>query len=201
MEPSKTVQAWARRTIADYVSSSVSVCGNFQALLRELLPGGEQSSIDAVHLKDDLVYHVPRAVVIGGESAGKSTLMERMTGFPFFPRANRICTRCPVILRMVTDASVPDAYGIDVITFGNVLTECGADSAKVFINKPCRIRIAVEVVGFMNMAVEVHGKLESLRFDVSNGLTQYMYPGAPPDRTVPWDVKLPRLYTYSHGFK
>lgn len=129
MAPSDKAQSWSRKTIADYVSSGASVCGNFQALVRELLPEGRQSAIDAVQLKNADVYRVPRAVVIGGESVGKSTLGERMTGFPIFPRAARVCTRCPVIVHMRTDPSV-DGHSIDVAAPSNQLTNC-TDPVKV----------------------------------------------------------------------
>jgi GTPase SAR1 family protein len=43
---------------------------------------------------------LPRIVVIGGESSGKSSLLERIAGQPIFPRDREICTRCPIKLSL-----------------------------------------------------------------------------------------------------
>ncbi|KAJ1622017.1 hypothetical protein T492DRAFT_885971, partial [Pavlovales sp. CCMP2436] len=42
----------------------------------------------------------PRIVVIGSESTGKSTLLERLAMMPLFPRARRTCTRVPIHLHL-----------------------------------------------------------------------------------------------------
>ena len=42
----------------------------------------------------------PQIVVIGDESAGKSTVLEQLTMFPVFPRSRRFCTRCAIHLRL-----------------------------------------------------------------------------------------------------
>ena len=48
----------------------------------------------------------PRIVVIGDESAGKSTILEQLANMPIFPRNRRFCTRLPIHLRLRRD---PDA--------------------------------------------------------------------------------------------
>jgi len=42
----------------------------------------------------------PHIVVIGSESTGKSTLLERLAMMPLFPRARRTCTRVPIHLHL-----------------------------------------------------------------------------------------------------
>jgi hypothetical protein len=38
----------------------------------------------------------PKIVVIGNESHGKSTLLERIVGLPIFPKSRELCTRCVI---------------------------------------------------------------------------------------------------------
>src|SRR5947207_5306327 len=39
---------------------------------------------------------LPKIIVVGGESAGKSSVLERSAGCPIFPRKIGICTKMPV---------------------------------------------------------------------------------------------------------
>ena len=43
-------------------------------------------------------YPLPKVVVIGNESSGKSSLLENITKCHIFPRSTGICTRCPIHL-------------------------------------------------------------------------------------------------------
>eukprot|EP00122_Pirum_gemmata_P013058 Pgem_evm1s12147 len=45
-------------------------------------------------------FKLPRVVVVGEESCGKSSTLERLVGFQFFPMDNDLCTRMPIELRM-----------------------------------------------------------------------------------------------------
>ena len=46
------------------------------------------------------VWQTPVLVVLGAESTGKSTLMERLIMMNMFPRAKKICTRVPILVRL-----------------------------------------------------------------------------------------------------
>ena len=48
----------------------------------------------------ELRFSVPRIVVIGEESSGKSSTLERIASFKFFPSDRRLCTRMPIELRL-----------------------------------------------------------------------------------------------------
>ncbi|KAH9475551.1 Interferon-induced GTP-binding protein Mx [Psilocybe cubensis] len=50
------------------------------------------------------VFDVPRVVVIGGQSSGKSSLVEAVSGITV-PRDSGTCTRCPMDCSMSSDAS------------------------------------------------------------------------------------------------
>lgn len=45
-------------------------------------------------------YHLPKIIVIGEESAGKSSLLENITKCKLFPRDKKLCTKCPIIIRL-----------------------------------------------------------------------------------------------------
>ena len=45
-------------------------------------------------------WQPPQVVVVGNESSGKSTLLERLAMMPLFPRDRRICTRMPILIRL-----------------------------------------------------------------------------------------------------
>ena len=54
----------------------------------------DMSVISSLNLKP------PQIVVLGNESHGKSTLLERLIGFPIFPRDKGLCTRCPIRVQL-----------------------------------------------------------------------------------------------------
>jgi len=45
-------------------------------------------------------WQPPQLVVIGQESSGKSTVLERLAMMPIFPRDDNICTRLPIHVRL-----------------------------------------------------------------------------------------------------
>eukprot|EP00756_Hemistasia_phaeocysticola_P039426 Hpha_TRINITY_DN16813_c0_g2::TRINITY_DN16813_c0_g2_i1::g.152053::m.152053 len=56
-------------------------------------------SLDRFCLPKDVVlpeFRMPAMIVLGNESVGKSTLLERLVGFPILPRDRDVCTRMPV---------------------------------------------------------------------------------------------------------
>eukprot|EP01036_Dinobryon_divergens_P038251 gene38251-50183_t len=51
-------------------------------------------------LFNKLEWQPPQLVVIGGEGVGKSTLLERLTGYPVFPRSKGRSTRVPIRVQL-----------------------------------------------------------------------------------------------------
>jgi GTP-binding protein EngB required for normal cell division len=45
-------------------------------------------------------YKLPRIIVVGNESSGKSSLLENITKCQLFPRDSKICTKCPILVKM-----------------------------------------------------------------------------------------------------
>ena len=50
-----------------------------------------------------LALDLPQIVVIGGQSAGKSSVLESFVGTDFLPRGSNIVTRRPLILQLIND--------------------------------------------------------------------------------------------------
>ncbi|CEM15039.1 unnamed protein product [Vitrella brassicaformis CCMP3155] len=101
---------------------------------------------------------VPGVVVCGDQSAGKSSVLERIMGVPF-PRAQGTCTKTPTILMGETDASadgvsvwvslkedITDAEELnDIKDIGNKITELTDDLVRqegsAIVNRPIYVRI------------------------------------------------------------
>ncbi|KAL7794521.1 Dynamin central region domain-containing protein [Trichoderma ceciliae] len=77
--------------------------------------------LTTVNKLQDLVFNtigsdsldLPQIVVVGSQSAGKSSVLENIVGRDFLPRGSGIVTRRPLILQLINideDESVPDPY-------------------------------------------------------------------------------------------
>ena len=44
---------------------------------------------------------LPQIAVVGGQSSGKSSVLENIVGRDFLPRGSGIVTRCPLVLQLV----------------------------------------------------------------------------------------------------
>lgn len=61
------------------------------------------------HVCQAVAIPLPGVVVVGEQSAGKSSLLENISGIQF-PRAQNTCTRMPCILTMLTDPAAIQPY-------------------------------------------------------------------------------------------
>jgi hypothetical protein len=67
-------------------------------------------------------WQLPTFIVLGSESAGKSTLLERVSMFPIFPRAEAICTRMAIRIELRrTDEPEPPLLSVVDMTSGREL--------------------------------------------------------------------------------
>ena len=53
-------------------------------------------------------FQLPRVIVVGGRSAGKSSLLESITKCPIFPRHRDFCTKAPIRLCMKNDPTASE---------------------------------------------------------------------------------------------
>eukprot|EP01040_Poterioochromonas_malhamensis_P014225 gene14225-15729_t len=68
-----------------------------------------------------LDFEAPKIVVLGNESHGKSTILERVIGLPLFPKEKGICTRC--VVRVHMRRCVADQPSLAEISVRRVLIE------------------------------------------------------------------------------
>ena len=54
---------------------------------------------------------LPQIVVVGGQSSGKSSVLESIVGKDFLPRGNNICTRRPISITLINTPSVEKPWG------------------------------------------------------------------------------------------
>lgn len=56
------------------------------------------------------VLDMPQIAVVGGQSSGKSSVLENIVGKDFLPRGSGIVTRRPLILQLIYDESVREGF-------------------------------------------------------------------------------------------
>ena len=61
------------------------------------------------HVCQSVEIPLPGVVVVGEQSAGKSSLLENISGIQF-PRAQNTCTRMPCVLTLLTDPTVQESF-------------------------------------------------------------------------------------------
>ena len=109
----KAMYTWAQRLNAIDISSDV----DDMATENEQPNGQSSSSSDVVNTMNRSSYGriirtvrriptlsqvtLPTIVVVGSESAGKSSTLERIAGLSLFPRDAKICTRMPIKLSLI----------------------------------------------------------------------------------------------------
>ena len=57
-----------------------------------------QNALNQIKAKNSI--DLPQLVVVGAQSAGKSSVLESIVGKDFLPRGSGIVTRCPLVLQL-----------------------------------------------------------------------------------------------------
>ncbi|KAF7990473.1 hypothetical protein HCN44_000278 [Aphidius gifuensis] len=96
--------------------------------MEKLIPFMNQIQDILTKNADSLKFDLPQIVVIGGQSAGKDTVLENFVGKVFLPRGNGIVTRRPLILQLITNKYSDEEYAEFEHT----------ESAKFRINEICK---------------------------------------------------------------
>lgn len=88
--------------------SSRAPAGDSQHLGAALIPLVNRLQDITASLGVDIGVDLPQVAVVGGQSSGKSSVLEALVGRAFLPRAPGICTRRPLVLQLVRE---PQARG------------------------------------------------------------------------------------------
>ncbi|XP_054271431.1 dynamin-1-like protein [Macrosteles quadrilineatus] len=71
------------------------------------------NQLQDVFLVSGQVVDLPQVVVVGSQSAGKSSVLEHLVGKSFLPRGVGVVTRCPLVLQLVHSSNdVVEEYAI-----------------------------------------------------------------------------------------
>jgi GTP-binding protein EngB required for normal cell division len=74
--------------------------------------GKIKNTVNEVFDNEDMnQYILPTVIVIGCESTGKSSLLENITKCQIFPRDSKICTKCPIKVKLTN--SINNQYSIE----------------------------------------------------------------------------------------
>ena len=107
---SKFRQAYVKKTSPLFDGESIfkqlhhSSFGRFQSAVQ---------SVNSLWPDVDLTFELPTVIVIGGRSAGKSSLLENITKCSVFPRHRDVCTKRPIKLQL-KQVSSPEAASVQV---------------------------------------------------------------------------------------
>lgn len=81
---------------------------------------------DAFSVLGQSPLDLPQIAVVGGQSAGKSSVLENIVGRDFLPRGSGIVTRRPLVLKLVTVPSLKQEYAEFLHLPGTKITEWAA---------------------------------------------------------------------------
>lgn len=117
---SKSVGQVVPNLRAAFLDSKMDVIPEISGLTRAHSSDVFEALDNLMHLDlmSRLKLQAPQIVVIGSENHGKSTLLERLIGFPIFPRSRSLCTRCPIRVKLRRYAGV----AISTISVRNRIT-------------------------------------------------------------------------------
>ena len=109
-------QAAQRGAASSEAVTSIAELGRMFALLDGRLRGLLAATLDG--------WQPPQIVVVGEESSGKSSVLERLMMTPLLPRAESICTRLPIHVRLRrSDQALPPT--LEVFNVATNATERG----------------------------------------------------------------------------
>lgn len=108
-----------------------------------------------------VAFKLPTVIVVGGKSAGKSSLLENITKCPVFPRDPALCTKMPVKLQLIqvakeSECSVTIGWRGSLISLeskDNILQEVAKvmDSVDGIVTDELTVAIC-QVQAFSNMS-------------------------------------------------
>jgi GTP-binding protein EngB required for normal cell division len=96
---------WTKKPEPKKVSPHLKGINLFNKMQTSLFGKVKQTFTEIFSQEDIKNYILPKVVVIGNESTGKSSLLENITKCQIFPRDNKLCTKCPVHVKMFNGSS------------------------------------------------------------------------------------------------
>lgn len=139
--------------------------------------GKIKSTFSALFTEEDIKqYSLPKVIVIGNESTGKSSLLENITKCQLFPRDSKLCTKCPVHVKLTHGSS---KYIVSL-----------PDTTKTNTNKVIKIEnkhdIYTIISDYMNKLPTDHISETEITIDITdNNIPTFEFYDLPGIRTYP----------------
>lgn len=119
---------------------------------------------DVFAASDSSGIDLPQIVVVGAQSAGKSSVLENIVGKSFLPRGTGIVTRCPLVLQLVHTPGKKDDFATFqhntnrvFVDYDSICKEIEAQTAKIAgKNKgvsPTSINLKIHSPRFLNLTL------------------------------------------------
>lgn len=93
--------------------------------------GKAKATVESILGKEEMTnYTMPKVIMIGDESTGKSSVLENLIKCPVLPRASKMCTKCPICIKLDSGAnrySVEFKGGITAIGNKNMIAKTVSD--------------------------------------------------------------------------
>jgi GTP-binding protein EngB required for normal cell division len=104
--------------IATVLKSSEFFKGNnLKKTMEQSLFGKIKETLLALFTQKEIeTFQMPKVIVIGNESTGKSSLLENITKCQLFPRDSKLCTKCPVRVCMASKGN--QKYSVQYVKGG-----------------------------------------------------------------------------------
>lgn len=91
---------WGQKKKQTIVSDFLQGINIFGFLSNSVYGKIKQTFNDIFTADDAKNYVLPKVIVIGNESTGKSSLLENITKCQLFPRDSKLCTKCPIRVKL-----------------------------------------------------------------------------------------------------
>ena len=95
-----TNNIWGMKQKKIYISEFYKGFNIFSTLANSLYGQIKNTFSELFSEEDVKEYVLPTVIVIGNESTGKSSLLENITKCQLFPRDSKLCTKCPIRVRL-----------------------------------------------------------------------------------------------------
>jgi GTP-binding protein EngB required for normal cell division len=91
---------WGKKTQEAKVSTFYQGLNIIETLGKSVFGKIKDTMLTIFGLEHAKKYRLPKIIVVGNESTGKSSLLENITKCQLFPRDSKLCTKCPVHVKI-----------------------------------------------------------------------------------------------------
>jgi GTPase SAR1 family protein len=120
---------WGTKKKIDTVSNFFEGVNIFKKMDTSLFGKIKQTFSEIFTDADLAQYSLPKVIVIGNESTGKSSLLENITKCQLFPRDSKLCTKSPIQIKLTNGAK---KYSVSYTLNGKLKTTILGDRKDIY---------------------------------------------------------------------